>query len=251
MRQVRYEALAFIRNPASAFFTLIFPLIFLVILNVILGNNELTVAGGTTKVSTFYVPTIAAFSLVNACYTGLAMGVSISRDHGLLKRLRGTPLPATSFLIGRVVFMILVALLLVTIVMAFGALFYGVDLPTNTLPAFIISLIIGAAAFSTLGLAITTFIPNADAAPAIVNGTVLPLLFISDVFIPLDDDGPAWLGFAGDLFPIKHLSLALQTAFNPFESGSGFEFEHLGVIALWGIVGAVVAARRFSWKPRI
>jgi len=251
LRQVRYEGVAFIRNPAAAFFTFVFPLIFLVIFNLLFGNQELELEGGTTNVSAFYVPAIAALSVINANYTGLAMSVSISRDQGLLKRLRGTPLPASGFLVGRVVFMTLVAVALVAIVTLFGTLFYGVDIPTNTLPAFIISLMIGAAAFSLLGLAITSFIPNADAAPAVVNASILPLLFISDVFIPLDEDGPRWLGLIGDLFPVKHLSVALQTAFNPFEVGSGFEWAHLGVIVLWGAFGALVAARRFTWEPRV
>ena len=251
IRQLRYESVAFYRNPAAAFFTFVFPLIFLVIFNLLFGNEELEIDGGTTNVSTFYVPAIAALSVINACYTGLSMSMSISRDQGLLKRLRGTPLPAVSFLIGRVVFMTLVALALVAIVTLFGTLFYGVDIPTNTLPAFIISLALGAATFSILGLAITAFIPNADAAPAVVNASILPLLFISDVFIPIGADSPRWLTLIGDLFPVKHLSVALQTAFNPFESGSGFEPEHLGVLALWGVIGAVVAARRFSWEPRV
>jgi len=251
LRQVRYETVAFYRNPASAFFTFVFPLIFLVIFNLIFGNEELELEGGTTKVSTFYVPAIAAFSVINACYTGLAMTMSMSREQGLLKRLRGTPLSAASFLFGRVLFMTLVALALVAIVTIFGVVFYGVDVPTNTLPAFIVTLAIGAAAFSVLGLAITSFIPNADAAPAVINASILPLLFISDIFIPIEEDGPRWLGLAGDVFPVKHMSIALQTAFNPFESGSGFELEHLGVIVLWGAIGAIVAAWRFSWEPRV
>ena len=251
LRQVRYEAVAFTRNPASAFFTFVFPLIFLIIFNLLFGNEQLQLEGGTTNVSTFYVPAIAALSVVNACYTGLAMSMSISRDQGLLKRLRGTPLPAASFLIGRVVFMTLVAIALVAIVTLFGTLFYGVDIPTNTLPAFVISLALAAATFSILGLAITSFIPNADAAPAVVNASILPLLFISDVFIPIDDDSPQWLTLIGDVFPVKHLSLALQTAFNPFEAGAGFEPGHLAIIVLWGAIGALVAARRFSWEPRV
>lgn len=251
LRQIRYELVAFYRNPASAFFTFVFPLMFLVIFNLLFGNEELELDGGTTNVSTFYVPAIAALSVINACYTGVAMSMTFSRDQGLLKRLRGTPLPASSFLIGRVLFMTLVALSLVVIVTLFGTIFYGVDVPTNTLPAFIVSLMIGAAAFSILGLAITSFIPNADAAPAVVNASILPLLFISDVFIPIDEDSPQWLALIGDVFPVKHLSVALQTAFNPFESGTGFEPGHLGIIVLWGAIGAVVAARRFSWEPRV
>ena len=166
LRQIRYENRSFWRNPPAAFFTFVFPLIFLVIFNAFFGNDRIDVPGGSTRMSTFYVPAIAALSVINACFTGLAMSVSLARDQGLLKRIRGTPLPAWAFLVGRVGHMALVALLLVAIVTAAGALFYGVDVPTRTLPAAIVTLAIGAAAFASLGLAVTALIPSADAAPA-------------------------------------------------------------------------------------
>ena len=165
LRQVRYENRAFWRNPAAAFFTFLFPLIFLVIFNLLFGSDELSVPGGTTNTSTFYVPAIAVFSVVNACYTGVAMSVSLARDQGLLKRTRGTPLPAWAFLFGRVAHMPLVAVLLVAIVTAAGALFYDVDVPARTMPAVVVALVVGAAAFSSIGLAVTALIPNANAAP--------------------------------------------------------------------------------------
>ena len=249
LRQVRYENRAFRRNPAAAFFTLVFPLMFLVIFNLLFGNNRMDVPGGTTTTSTFFVPAIAAFSVINACYTNVAMSVSISRDQGLLKRIRGTPLPTWGFLFGRIAHAVLVAFVLVAIVTAAGALFYDVDTPTNTLPAFLITLAIGAAAFCSLGLAVTALIPNADASPAIVNASILPLLFISGVFIPMGD-APAWLNTFADVFPVKHFSSALLTAFNPFETGAGFEPVRLAVLAGWGAVGLVVAVRFFSWEPR-
>ena len=249
LRQIRYENKAFRRNPPAAFFTLVFPLMFLVIFNLLFGNDELDVPGGTTNTSTFYVPGIAALSVVSACYTNVAIGVSFSRDRGLLKRIRGTPLPASGFLFGRITHSTLVAVLLVAIVTAAGALFYDVDPPTNTLPAFLLTLAVGAAAFCSLGLAITAIIPNADASPAVVNASILPLLFISDVFIPMHD-APTWLNTFAGVFPVKHFSLALQTAFNPFETGTGFELVHLGVMALWLVGGVLVAIRFFSWEPR-
>lgn len=250
LRQVRYEHLAFRRNPVSAFFTFAFPLLFLVIFNLLFGGGELAVPGGTTTVSTFYVPAIAAYSVINACYTALAMSVALSRDRGQLKRIGGTPLPKAAYLAGKVGYMTLVALALVIVVVAVGALAYDVEVPVRTLPAFALSLAVGAAAFSMLALALTSFIPDADAAPAVVNATVLPLLFISDIFVPPDADTPAWLGTLADAFPLKHLSAALQSAFNPLETGAGLEPRHLLVVAAWGALGAAVALRRFSWEPR-
>ncbi|MYE31355.1 MAG: ABC transporter permease [Chloroflexi bacterium] len=249
-RQVRYEFLAFRRNPAAAFFTFFFPLIFLVVFNLIFGNDTISIPGGETNTSTFYIPAIAAFSIINACYTGLAMSISFARDQGQLKRVAGTPLPKGAYLGAKVLFMTIIGIILVAVVTAFGAVFYSVEVPTGTLPAFLLTLAVGAAAFAMLGLAMTAFIPNAEAAPAVVNAVILPLLFISDVFIPLRDNAPAWLGLVGDLFPVKHLSLASQAAFNPFEEGSGLRLGHLGVMALWGVGGAVVALWRFRWEPR-
>jgi ABC-2 type transport system permease protein len=249
LRQVRYENRWFWRNPAAAFFTFVFPLIFLVLFNVIFGNDQLTLHEGSTTQSRFYVPAIAALSVITACYTNIAMTICYTRDDGVLKRIHGTPLPVWAYIVARVLHAVLIGLLLVAIVLAFGRIFYDVPIPSNTLAAFVLTVAIGSGAFSMLGLAITTVIPNAEAAPAIVNFSILPLFFVSDVFINLSDP-PAWLDALAHVFPVVHFSKALQTAFNPFEAGAGFEPENLLIIAAWGVAGFVVAVRWFSWEPR-
>lgn len=249
LRQVSFENRSLRRNPASLFFTLVFPLIFLVIFTLIFGNSEIRVEGGTTTAATFYVASIVAFSVINACYTSVAMNVAFAREAGQLKRLRGTPLPPWAMLAGKIGHAVLVGFMLVIVVSAFGRVFYDVDLPTRTLPAAILALAVGSAAFAAIGLAVASFIPNADAAPAVVNGIILPLLFISDVFIP-SNQGPAWLKTVANLFPVRHLSMAMQTAFNPFEQGSGFEFGDLAVVAAWGLGAAFFASRYFRWEVR-
>jgi ABC-2 type transport system permease protein len=249
LRQVGYELRAFRRNTAAAFFTFVFPLMFLVIFTLIFGNDTIDVRGGTTTGATFYVASIVAFSVINACYTNVAMNVAISRDRGQLKRLRGTPLPAWAFLSAKVLGAVVIAFILVVIVGAFGRLFYDVTLPTNTLPGAVLALAVGAASFAAIGLAVTGFITNEDAAPAVVNALILPLLFISDVFLPLER-APRWLDALGDVFPVKHLAAALHTAFSPFETGAGIDWGHLAVLAAWGVAGGLVAARTFKWEPR-
>ena len=251
-RQIRYENIAFWRNPAAAFFTFAFPLIFLVIFNLIFG-------GGTTdrfglperSISNFYIPAVAAFSVITACYTNIAIGVTFARDEGQLKRIRGTPLPGWAYLFGRIAHAMIVALLLVVIVVLFGRIFYGVDIPGRTMPAFLASIAVGAAVFAPLGLAVTAIIPNPDASPDVTNATILPLLFISDVFFPLEE-APAWLTEIANVFPIKHFSNALITAYNPTgaEAGSGFVASDLLSMALWGVFGVIAAAMFFSWEPR-
>ena len=249
LRQVRYENIAFWRNPVAAFFVFFFPLIFLVLFNLLFGNREMELPGGTVNTSTFYVPAIVAMSVIYTCYSNVAIGMSFSREQGLLKRTRGTPLPGWSFLFGRIAHSLLLAVVLVIIVTAAGVLLYDVDIPTNTLPALLVSLAVGAAAFCALGLATTAIIPNAEASPAVVNVSVLPLLFISDVFIPLHD-APSWITRVADLFPVRHLAQAMHQSFNPFETGTGFEPVHLLVMAAWMVVGLLVALRFFSWDPR-
>jgi ABC-2 type transport system permease protein len=249
LRQLRYENLAFWRNPPQAFFTFVFPLMFLVIFNLAFGDQRVDVGTQRTPFRTFLIPAIIAFSQISACYTNVAMSAVAARDGGLLKRVRGTPLPASAFMAGKVLHSTLIAVLLVGIVVAAGAFLYGVDLPTTTLPAFLVTILVGFASFSALGLATTTVIPNEDAAPAIINAVILPLLFISDIFIRFEDP-PVWLDAVRNVFPVIHLYRALETAFLPFTQGAGFEWGHLALVALWGLAGGVVAARFFSWEPR-
>ena len=249
IRQVKFENRVFWRNPVAAFFVFVFPLMFLVIFNLLFGTRDLETYGGMISTSTFYVPAIIVLSVVTACYTNIAMGITFARDEGSLKRVRGTPLPASSLLMGKVIHSVLVSLLLVAIVMAAGVVFYNVDSPTNTSPAFLVSLVVAAATFCALGLAVTSIIPNADAAPAVVQASILPLMFISDVFIPLRD-APSWLTTFAEVFPISHFATTMHTAFSPFETGLGFEPLHLGVMALWLVAGMAVAVRYFRWEPR-
>ena len=248
LRQVKFENRAFWRNPPAAFFTVIFPLMFLVVFNLLFGNDVDERTG--LDVSTFYVPAIAALSVISACYTNLAITTSLLRDQGILKRVRGTPLPAASYLFGRILHASLIALLLVVVVTVAGALLYGVDAPSNTAPAALVTVIIGAACFSSLGIALTGAIRNGEASPAITNGTILPLMFISDIFVRIGPDAPSWLESVASIFPIIHFSRALQTAFNPLETGAGFEWGHLAVLGIWTVVGSVLALRFFSWEPR-
>jgi len=251
LRQIRFTNKAFWRNPAAAFFTFAFPLMFLVIFTTLFGNNEVPLPGTDPLVfvtqSTFYVPAMAAFAVITACYTNLAIGVTFQRDAGILKRTRGTPLPGWAYLLGRATHAVLMAVILVAITAAFGAAFYGTDLPSGIdLLVFVITVLVGAASFAALGLAVTAIIPNADAAPPVVNVTILPILFLSDIFIPVGTDPPAWVDFVGRVFPVRHFAEAMQAGF----LGTPFEWSDVAVAAIWGVAGLLLAMRFFAWEPR-
>jgi ABC-2 type transport system permease protein len=249
LRQVGYTNRTFWRNPASAFFTFAFPIMFLVIFSTLFGNDVSQLQGRRVTAATLYVPAMAAFSIISACYTNIAISVAFARDGGILKRIHGTPLPAASYIVARVIHAVLVGLLLVAIVCAFGVLFYDVTVPTGAaLARFLLSLIVGSAAFAALGLAIVSAIPNADAAPAVVNASVLPLLFLSGVFIPLGADAPQWMKTIGDVFPVKHFVEAAMGSF--YGPPLPFQWSDVLFVAVWGLGGLALATKFFSWEPR-
>jgi ABC-2 type transport system permease protein len=250
LRQARFENKAFWRNPAAAFFTFAFPLLFLVIFSTLLGGGTSpSPTGEEIESTTYFIPAILSFSVVTACFTNIAISISFSRDQGILKRLRGTPCPGWVYLAARVLHAIFVTLLLVAIVVVFGLVFYGVEIPLDTLAAFLLTLAVGAAAFCSLGLAATCAVPNAEAAPAVVNVMVLPLLFLSGTFIPIGD-APQWVQTFAGLFPIKHfLDATFESFLPPPDNPSGFLWSSIAVIAVWGVAGLVVAARFFRWEP--
>ena len=247
-RQFRFTNKAFWRNPAAAFFTFIFPLLFLVIFTALLGNGTSAVypGGPEIKTSTYYVFSMAAFGLISACYTNIAIGVVFAREEGVLKRIRGTPMPAGAYLTARVVHAALVGFLLVAITVVFGVIAYHASVPDGAhLGQFILTLLVGAGCFAAIGLAVSGIVPNADAGPPIVNVIIFPLLFLSGVFIAVGNDSPAWVVWVGRIFPVKHLVDAMRDSY----LGLPFHWSDLAVLALWAVVGVVIASRTFRWEP--
>jgi ABC-2 type transport system permease protein len=182
--QIRYVNKSFWRNPASAFFTFAFPLMFLVIFTSLLGHYTVQIGTRSVNSATYYVASMATFAVITACYNNIAIQITFQRDAGVLKRTNGTPLPGFAFLGARIVHALLISVLLVAITAAFGRALYSASIPTGlTLVRFLLVLVVGAASFCALGLAVTAAIPNAEASAAIVNATILPLLFLSGVLI--------------------------------------------------------------------
>ncbi len=251
LRQVRYTNKEFWRNPGSAFFTFAFPLMFLVIFTALLGSGTVEVTPGVViEQSTYYVAAMSAFAVITAAYTNIAIGVVFQRDAGILKRTKGTPLPGWVYLGGRVLHVLIIAVLLVLITAAFGVAFYGADVPTGTLLLkYVVIVVVGAVSFTALGLATTAIVPNADAAPPIVNAIILPLLFLSGIFIPFGVETPEWIRTVARIFPVKHFADAMRAG---FYGPPQFEFlwRDVLVVAIWGIAGLVLAVRFFSWEPR-
>jgi ABC-2 type transport system permease protein len=136
----------------------------------------------------------------------------------------------------------------VAITAALGAVALGSEVPRGvTLVEVVVMLAVGSAAFCALGLAVSAAVPNADAAPAIVNASILPLLFLSGIFIPFGDDTPQWIVTLAGVFPVKPFADGMQAGF----VGTPFEWSDVAVVGAWGVLGVVLAVRFFTWEPPV
>jgi ABC-2 type transport system permease protein len=245
--QFRYDQKAFWRNPASVFFTIMFPVVLLLIFATVFGGQTVDVGGGI-KTTTYYVPAIITLAVISATMQSLAMSLVIAREDGRLKRGRGTPMPPWVFIAGRIGNSIVVALMMLALISVIGRVLYGVPIPWGQLPAILITLVIGAAAFCCLGIALTAAIPSQDAAAPIVNALLLPLYFLSGVFIPDDELPQGVIDFANH-FPVRDFFEAFFNAYLP-GGGPSLDWGDLAVVAAWGVAGLLLAIRFFRWTPR-
>ncbi|MEV1143787.1 ABC transporter permease [Micromonospora sp. NPDC049799] len=238
---------AFLRTPVAALFTLGLPVLFLVIIGALFGNEIVEPRQGI-RVAQFFTPVLAVFGVAEAAFCVLAVDTALLRERGVLLRLRGTPVPPWAVLAARVCAAAVFALLAVVLVIGLGVLAYDVQLIGRTALAATVTVLLGVACFAALGVAVVSLVRSSTAAQAFTNGILIPLAFISDVFT-ISERTPTWLETVGWVFPLKHFANALADAFNPFLPGNGFAGDHLAVLALWTVAALAVARRRFRWAP--
>lgn len=240
--QTVYEWRIFWRTPISAFFTIIFPLLIFVVFSLVFGNQEIDYLGVTT--AQYYAPSLAVYAAVSASYVNIGITTAYQRDEGILKRTRGTPLPPWLFLGGKVAAATVIAAIGTTIMIAVGALFFGLQLYADTIGPIILTFFVGVATFAALGLLVAAVSPSGSAATAIAQATLLPLAFISGVFIVPGEETPEWLEAVASFFPLKHFA-------EPFIAGfirAEVRWTDLAYMAVWGVVGLVLAIRLFKWE---
>jgi ABC-2 type transport system permease protein len=233
--QFRFERKLFWRNPSAAFFNFLLPILLLVLIATAFASesDELEVL----------IPGVAGMGVLATTFTALAFNLTILRDEGVLKRIRGTPIPAGAYLAGIIGSATLNACLQVTLVVVIGNLIYGVDWPHNPLLLAGFTLL-GVICFASLGVAFAQAIPNEDAAPAYTNAIFLPLIFISGVFYSADDL-PEALKAIAEALPLKHLIDGLSEA---IVGGSSDTVTALLVVAAWAAAGLFLAVRFFRWE---
>jgi ABC-2 type transport system permease protein len=244
-----YDLRAFLRDRQSRFFTLALPVLFLVIFASVFGGGHTTpVAGGRISTSVYYVPGVIALGVIAACFGNLVASVTVQRERGALKRRRATPVPAAAVIAGRVLTAVVIAVVMAAVLLGIGWAAYGAHVPGRTAPALAVTVVIGAASFCSLGYALASFIRDEDAALPTTQALLLPLYFISGVFVTVTIL-PHWLADVGEIFPVRHLANALLVAYNPHTTGLGFAGPDLLIVAARGAAGLLIALRTFSWLP--
>jgi len=236
-RQYRLERRMFWRNPSAAFFNFLLPLLFLAGAGAILSGNQ----ADLNKL----VPSIAGMSVMSTTFTALAYNIVFLRERGVLKRIRGTPLPTISYFGGVAANAVTNTALQIAIIVTSGRVFFGIDWPSHW-GALIVFVLVGVVALAALGVAFAHVIPNFESTAAYVNAIFLPVVFVS--FYVFDSSGaPEFLRTIADALPLKPLIDGLSGAMVA-GSGLGSHLDALAVIALWGVFGLYFAVRGFSWE---
>lgn len=210
-----------------------------------LGGGYVTVPGGRVAYAQYITPAIAIFALTAATYSFVIFGLATAREQGVFKRVRGTPLPMSVFLSSWVASTVVAGLGSVVLMVVVAVPAFGLEIRAQLLPAAVVTLVLGGLSFTALGFAVASFVRRSDTAPIVANLTLFPLLFVSGVFYSTAGQ-PHWLRRIADLFPLRHLVSAFTACFSPYTTGSGFSGHDLASLAAWGVVGAVVAVRRFT-----
>ncbi|MEY9962508.1 ABC-2 type transport system permease protein [Streptacidiphilus sp. MAP12-16] len=242
VHQIRYEQLSFWRNPQSVSFTFALPVMVIVIFGAVFGGEQQDSFFYGLSGMQYFTPTVAALSVLGACYGQLAVTLSIRRQNGILKRLHATPVSAWTYFLGLLAHCVAVSVIDVVLVIGTGAL-YGVALPTHW-AAIVVTLLLGVASFCALGVAVSSLISNSEAASSVVQFIQFPLLFISGNYFPIHS---GLLNSIAGLLPMRPFNQALL---GPFAQHTGFQWHQLGVLLAWGTIGTLIAVRRFRWDPR-
>lgn len=248
-QQVRFDTLALIRNPTAQGFAFGMPIAFLVLFVAIFGNGTMHVDGHAVKGSTYYVAALTVFAIVDVAFMAMVISMVERRESGVLRRRRATPQPAWTVVAGTAITTIFAATVSAALLLVVGRLAYGATVSLAAVPALLVAVVAGVVVFCCLGFAVAGLIKAIDSAQPVATAAVLPLTFISGVFVPWPII-PHWLQQVSAFFPVRPLAVAILDPYIHHGGPGTWSASSYVVLAAWGVAGVVVAVRRFGWAPR-
>jgi len=245
LHDLRTEQLLFWRNREAAFFTFFLQVIFFLIFGSVYGKDF--IKKEHVKASDFLEAGMIGYGVAATCFAGLGISLVVRRESGVLKRIRGTPLPPATYILGVLGSTFVVFLIEAVLIVAIGRLLFSVAVP-NALLSLLFVLALGALAFAAMGLGITGLVRSAEGSSAVINAVYLPTAIISGTFFT-PKSYPGFLKAIADVLPLTHYTQLTRDVMlhnEHFWKDSGA----IGVVALWGAIGVVGAVRGFRWHPR-
>ncbi len=241
LHELHAQQLLFWRNREAAFFSFLFPILLLVLIGSVYGDEPIE----GVSAPTFLLVGLLGYGVAANTFAGLAITLVVRREAGLLKRVRGTPLGPGTYMAAVIASTIVVIALQVVSQLLLGVYVLDADWPERPL-ALAFAILVGAAAFAALGIAVTTIVRTAEGSSAVVNAIFLPMAFISGVFFSTQDM-PAFLEAISEVLPLTYFLDLIRATFVP---GERFAPSAVAAVAVWGLIGLAVALRGFRWEPR-
>ncbi|HLF00154.1 MAG TPA: ABC transporter permease [Gaiellaceae bacterium] len=240
--QLAAEQRMFWRSREAAVFIFVFPLLLYALLSSVYSDEIDGVPSADVLLAGLF-----GYGAANTAFAGLAIILVGRREAGILKRLRATPLPPSAYVTAVLLSTLLVFALQAAALLVLGALAFGASAPASW-PGFVGAVVLGTACFAAMGVGAAALIRSAEGVSAVVNVVVLPMAFLSGSFGPTRDF-PSVLEAIADVLPLTYLLEIVNGVYLDGESLLDFH-QALAVLAVWGVAGLAVAARRFSWMPR-
>jgi ABC-2 type transport system permease protein len=251
LTQTKFAFISALRNQRTVVFGIVFPIFLLILFNSIFakGSHSNThFGGGTIPTKAYFTAGLAAYAIALQTFTQIAVSVTTERESGELKRLRGTPMPAWSFIVAYLLRSIVLVAAVVGVLFAIGGIAFGVSFHGAGILGILVYTILGVATMAALGMAVTIFTPTVESASAVGPFSIVILSFISGVFLPTSEL-PDWLRTVGKFFPLQHISEGLQLGLSK-ANGTGLVGKDIVPLLIWLAVGVILAVRRFRWEPQ-
>jgi ABC-2 type transport system permease protein len=248
--QTRFQLTSIARNRRALVFSVVFPVVLLVMFNSVFvaAGDSVELGGVHVTAHAYFTAAMLAYAMMLSGFSQLAIALVAQREGGQLKRLRGTPVPAWTFIVATVLRAVVTVGLMAVFLLAIGHFAYHVSISSEALGELVLYVLLGTATMCSCGIAATVLCSDVDSASAALPLVAVVLSLISGVFVSVGQL-PGWLREVARIFPLYHLTSGLQTALGT-AGDTGVRPADVAVLSVWAMGAIVFSVRRFRWEPQ-